>query len=102
LFTPEASPECLTSTEFIAVVVSGAMTNDIPKPSTTIAGKNVVQYDPSVPGMTKRIKPVATITGPMTSGSLAPYRVTSPPAHRDIRNVMITNGKNELPAAVTE
>src|SRR5918994_24929 len=59
LFTPEASPECLPSTELIAVVVSGAMTNDIPRPITTIAGKNVVQYEPSVPGMAKRIKPVA-------------------------------------------
>jgi hypothetical protein len=59
LFTPEASPECLPSTEFIAVVVSGAVTNDIPSPNTTTAGKNVVQYKPSVPGMAKRTKPVA-------------------------------------------
>ena len=44
----------------------------------------------------------SSLTGPMMSGSLAPYRVTSPPAHRDIRNVMITNGRNELPAAVAE
>jgi hypothetical protein len=47
------------------------MTNDIPNPSTTIAGKNVVQYEPSVPGMAKRIKPVAATSGPMMSGSLA-------------------------------
>src|SRR5918997_1230724 len=43
LLTPEASPECLPETEFIAVVVSGAMTSAIPKPCTTTAGKNVVQ-----------------------------------------------------------
>src|SRR5215212_1947157 len=102
LFTPEASPECLPSAELIAVVVSGAMTNDIPSPSTTTAGKNVVQYEPVVPGMAKRTKPVAAITGPMMSGSLAPYRVTKPPAHRDIRNVMMTNGRKAPPAAVAE
>jgi hypothetical protein len=38
LFTPEASPECLTSTEFNAVVVSGAMTNDIPKQDAAVEG----------------------------------------------------------------
>jgi hypothetical protein len=43
LFTPEARPECLPETEFVAVVVSGAITSAIPKPSTTIAGKNVGQ-----------------------------------------------------------
>ncbi len=43
LFTPEASPECLPSTEFRAVVVSGAITRLIPKPCTTTAGKKVVQ-----------------------------------------------------------
>ena len=78
MFTPEASPECLPSTEFNAVVVSGTITNDIPSPNTTTAGKNVVQYEPSVPGMAKRTKPVAAINGPMMSGSLAPYRVTKP------------------------
>ena len=76
------------------------MTNDIPNPSTTIAGKNVVQYEPPVPGMANSTNPAAAIAGPMMSGSLAPYLVTSPPAHRDIKNVMITNGRNELPAAV--
>ncbi len=45
------------------------------------------------------MKPTAAITGPMMSGSLAPYRVTNPPAHRDSRNVM-TNGANALPVAV--
>src|SRR5215217_2665559 len=45
LFTPEASPECRPSTEFNAVVVSGAITRDIPKPITTTAGKNVDQYE---------------------------------------------------------
>jgi len=38
-----ARPECLPETEFMAVVVSGAITSAIPKPSTTIAGKNVGQ-----------------------------------------------------------
>jgi hypothetical protein len=43
LLTPEARPECLPDTELIAVVVSGAITSAIPRLSTTIAGKNVVQ-----------------------------------------------------------
>jgi hypothetical protein len=43
LFTPEASPECPPSTEFMAVVVNGAMTRLIPRPNTTTAGKNVAQ-----------------------------------------------------------
>ncbi len=43
LFTPEANPECLPSTEFMAVDVSGAITTLIPKPTTTTAGKSVVQ-----------------------------------------------------------
>jgi hypothetical protein len=43
LFTPEASPECSGSTELSATVVSGVMTSAIPKPWTTIAGKNEVQ-----------------------------------------------------------
>jgi hypothetical protein len=40
---PEANPECGSSTELSATVVSGAITSAIPKPCTTIAGKNEVQ-----------------------------------------------------------
>ena len=43
LLIPEAIPACFSSTEFITVVVSGATLVAIPSPSTTTAGKNVVQ-----------------------------------------------------------
>ncbi len=43
LFTPDATPACSASTAVIAVVVSGATTIAMPNPSTTTAGKNVVQ-----------------------------------------------------------
>ena len=41
--TPEARPERPASTEFITVVVRGAMTSDIPIPRVATAGKNAVQ-----------------------------------------------------------
>ena len=43
LLTPDAIPAQRSSTAFITVVVSGAMLIAMPTPSTTIAGKNVVQ-----------------------------------------------------------
>ena len=72
LLSPEASPECLPETEFIAVVVKGAMTRAMPKPNTTTAGKNVVQYEPPVPGRAKRRKPAGVAIGPIIRGSFAP------------------------------
>ena len=72
LLTPEASPEWLPETEFIAVVVRGAMTRDMPRPITTTAGKKVVQYEPPVPGTANSMKPAAATVGPITSGSFAP------------------------------
>ena len=43
LFTPDATPACSAWTAFITVVVNGATTIAIPRPSTATAGKNVVQ-----------------------------------------------------------
>ena len=43
LLIPEAMPAWLSRTEFITVVVNGATLMAIPRPSTTIAGKNPVQ-----------------------------------------------------------
>ena len=43
LLTPEATPAMSSSTAPITVVVSGATVTVMPKPSTTTAGKNVVQ-----------------------------------------------------------
>ena len=43
LLTPEATPARFAGTAFITVVVSGATLTAMPNPSTTIAGKNVVQ-----------------------------------------------------------
>ena len=72
LFTPEASPECLPETEFIAVVVSGAMTRAIPKPMTTTAGKKVVQYEPPVPVRANRTKPAAVLSATTTGTPSTP------------------------------
>src|SRR5205085_12440344 len=43
LLTPDATPACLGSTALITVVVNGATVIAMPNPSTTTAGKNVVQ-----------------------------------------------------------
>ena len=43
LFTPDAIPARLSCTAFITVVVSGATLIAMPKPSTMIAGRKVVQ-----------------------------------------------------------
>ena len=40
----------LASTAPITVAVSGATVTAIPSASTTTAGKNVVQYEPPMPG----------------------------------------------------
>ena len=50
LLTPDATPACRGSTALITVVVRGATVIAIPNPSTTTAGKNVVQYEPPIPG----------------------------------------------------
>ena len=43
LLIPDAVPARSSETEFMTVVVSGATLIDIPNPSTTTAGKYVVQ-----------------------------------------------------------
>jgi hypothetical protein len=79
LLIPEATPARLSGTEFITVVVSGATQIAMPRPSTTTAGKKVVQYIPPTLGKMKRPNPAAATRGPITSGSFAPTLSTSPP-----------------------
>ena len=43
LLTPEATPTEFEATDCMTVVVSGATVNVIPNPSTSAAGKKVVQ-----------------------------------------------------------
>src|SRR5438477_186476 len=43
LLTPEATPTAFEATDCMTVVVSGATVNVIPNPSTSAAGKKVVQ-----------------------------------------------------------
>src|SRR5262249_41229959 len=83
LLMPEATPATCSGTEFITVVVSGATVIAIPKPSTITAGKNVTQYDPPTPGRKNKKYPVPVMSGPITRGSLEPYRATRPPDQRD-------------------
>src|SRR5437879_454158 len=87
LFTPDAVPACAWSTAFITVVVRGAAVSASPMPSTKAAGKTVVQYDPPAPGIAKSTYPTPVIPGPKTSGRFDPYFATSPPDHRDSRNI---------------
>ena len=60
------------ATEFITVVVSGATLMAMPTPSTSTAGKKVLQYEPPTVGLAKRAKPAAATNGPTISGRLAP------------------------------
>src|SRR5262249_37473085 len=71
LFPPDATPTRPSSTAAITVLVSGATVTAIPVPTTTMAGKNVVQYEPPAPGTAQRRNPTAVITGPATSGRRA-------------------------------
>ena len=90
----------MASTALITVVVSGATVTAIPNPSTTTAGKNVVQYEPPIPGRAYNARPSAATAGPTVSGSRLPTRATSPPDHRDSANMMTGNGSSAAPAAV--
>ena len=102
LLIPDAMPDRSAATEDITVVVSGATVTTIPNPSTTIAGKNVVQYCPPTPGRASNANPAAATIGPATSGPFDPYRSTSPPAHLDSTNMIEISGSNAPPAAVAE
>jgi hypothetical protein len=73
----------------MAVVVRGATVAAIPKATTTTAGKNVVQYEPPMPGRAYSARPTAAIAGPTVSGRRLPVRATSAPDHRDSTNMMI-------------
>ena len=72
LLTPDATPAWWLSTAPITVVVSGATVTAMPNPSTTTAGKNVVQYEPPIPGRAYNATPSAAIAGPTVSGSRLP------------------------------
>src|SRR5947207_12987757 len=102
LLTPEAMPAWLSFTEFITVVVNGATLIAMPRPSTTTAGKKVVQYLPPTPGLTKRANPIPAMIGPMTKGRREPYRLTNPPDQRESKNMIKMNGSDAAPAAVGE
>ncbi len=43
LFIPDALPACSAGAEFMTVVVSGATNVEVPSPSSSTAGKNVLQ-----------------------------------------------------------
>src|SRR5215470_6141805 len=86
----------------MTTVVRGATLTLIPKPRTTNAGKNVVQYDPPIEGTANSAKPVAAIIGPTISGSFEPYRVTRPPDQRERKNMSRMRGSAAAPAAVAE
>src|SRR4029077_20791400 len=100
LLTPDATPACRLSTALITVVVSGATVIAMPNPSTTTAGKNVVQYEPPIPGRAYSTRPSAAVAGPMVSGRRPPTRATRPPDHRDSANMITGNGSSAAPAAV--
>lgn len=79
------------------------MTRAIPKPCTTIAGKNVVQYEPCpAPGTTNMRKPAAAESEAATSGTFVPKRATTFPETRPSKSAMATNGRNTLPATRAE
>jgi len=80
--------------------VSGAIVTAMPRPITTIAGKNVVQYDPSTPAAREKPNPPATTNGPTVSGRRGPTRPTSPPDHRESTNRITANGTSAAPASV--
>src|SRR5581483_4914723 len=100
LFIPEATPACSTGTAFITAVVNGATKSAPPQPSSVAAGKNVVQYDPPLPGTAKAKKPSAAMTAPKSSGVRAPIRATRPPDHRDAATMQKMKGSKAAPAAV--
>jgi hypothetical protein len=102
LFTPEATPASLEGTASITAVVSGATLIAIPMPKTTTAGKNVLQYEPPIPGREKSAKPAAATTVPTVSGNLAPYRATSPPDQRESMKISRISGSSAAPAWVAE
>src|ERR1043165_6055251 len=97
---PEAVPACSSLTESITVVVRGATVIAMPKPSTSTAGRKLVQKLRLTPGNANSAKPAAAIAGPTTSGKRAPIRLIRPPDQRESENIMTTNGNNPAPAAV--
>src|SRR5271163_5339189 len=102
LLTPEAMPASLDGTASITAVVSGATLIAIPTPKTTTAGKNVLQYEPPIPGREKSAKPAAATSGPTVSGNRAPYRATSPPDQRESTKTNRISGSKAAPAWVAE
>ncbi len=100
LFTPEATPLCSGSSASKTVVVSGATKHTAPSPSSTAAGKYVVQYDPPSPGSAYAAKPAAASSAPAMSGMRAPMRATRPPDQRESVNMSTMNGSPAAPAAV--
>ena len=102
LLTPEATPACRGSTAPITVVVSGATVTAMPNPSMMTAGKNVVQYEPPIPGRAYRASPSAAIPGPTVSGRRLPIRATRLPDQRDESGGQrhVTSGRPGLAAGV--
>ena len=72
----------------------------MPNPSTTTAGKNVVQNDAPAAGRAYNPRPIAAMIGPIVSGRRLPVRPTRPPDQRDNANMITGNGRNAAPAAV--
>src|SRR5581483_7035023 len=102
LLIPEAIPARFCRTEFITVVVKGATLMASPTPSTTTAGKKVVQYLPPSFGRMKSANPSAATIGPTTKGQREPYFFTNPPDQRDKPNMIRMKGSDAAPALVGE
>jgi hypothetical protein len=100
LFIAEARPLRAGSDESNTVVVRGAMKNAAPIPSSTTAGKYVVQYVPPMPGSAKSTNAQPATAAPIVSGVRAPIFATRPPDQRESPNCSSTNGRKAAPAAV--
>ena len=74
----------------------------MPSPITTIGTKNVVQYEPLVPGTASSRSPTPVTSGPTTSGPRGPNRSASAPVRRDSTPISSANGRYAAPVAVAE
>src|SRR5581483_1798741 len=99
LLMPDATPLRSLSTASNTVVVSGATKHAPASPSSTAAGKYVVQYEPPIPGRANAAKAAAATSAPATSGNRAPTRATRPPDQRERTATSTTNGSIAAPAA---
>ncbi len=102
LLIAEAIPACSSSMAPSTAAVRGATVIANPAPSTSTAGRTVVQYVVPTSTRARRATPAPATMGPIVMGRRGPIRWESAPIRAENRSMNRVIGSSDAPASSAE